>query len=113
MWEFISKLLLIWVGMELLWFAWKTYQHVRAEKRQQEIDHAMQIIAKELQTQYKIVYTETVDDTVLMYDSRTHGFVCQAPNDVQLWQQARALFPNKQFILKYTANSQLNYQFIK
>jgi hypothetical protein len=54
-----------------------------------------------------------VDDVILMYESMTNNFVCQASTEQELWVVAQQRFPDKKFVLKDSSNHQLSYEFVK
>lgn len=99
--ELVIEIFLWWLAFETAWFLVKWYLSYREITR---IDQEVTEIFKDLRENCKVVYVETVGNVHLMYDHITGNFVCQGNNDAELWQRAKQMFPNKEFIIKDMLN---------
>jgi DNA-dependent RNA polymerase auxiliary subunit epsilon len=113
MMEFILQALLIWLAIEVAYFVFRVYRTYQLIQQQRQQHQQVSELVQDLREHYKIVYTETVDDVILMYESMTNNFVCQASTEQELWVVAQQRFPDKKFVLKDSSNHQLSYEFVK
>lgn len=97
MMDFILQVLLWFAFIEAAVFALRWYlNYKKIDRLEKEVKTVMQDIKENC----KVVYVETVGNVHLMYDHVSGNFVCQAESEDALWQRAKLLFPNKEFIIK-------------
>lgn len=79
----------------LTFFLWGFYRNF---KRINSIVETTQRTVEQL-NEVKLVYIETINGVHYMYDFISRAFICQAASEDELWECARAKFPNKDILL--------------
>lgn len=95
--DFVLQFFLWWLLFEAVFFAVRWYLNY---KKINQLEKEVKTVMQDIKQNCKVVYIETVDNVHLMYDQISGNFVCQAESEDDLWQRAKLLFPNKEFIIK-------------
>lgn len=78
-----------------LLFLWGFYRNF---KRVNQLVETSKQVAETLES-VKLVYVETIDGTMYMYDALTRAFICQGTTEDELWDCVKAKFPNHNVLL--------------